>query len=220
MTETLFKKPLIIILEGPTGVGKTTLSHYLRNKLVGLGYQVYHVPEFSDQITGHYLREKAKYGKNKPFWLESFSGLLMFLSDKVYSFEMAETKNNCIWIADRFITTQLIVGLRTIENNQQKVIIKKIIQDISSMVMQFFSENSLFVLLRATPEELETRLQERLETVLTEKQLRDLAYEVEKYSNLDTSAYPCKTLQILNTISIESAGELILNQLPIQRSQR
>jgi polynucleotide 5'-kinase involved in rRNA processing len=48
----MVKKLRLIIIEGPAGSGKTTLSHCLYNYLQVKGYKVGMIPEFSDNEIG------------------------------------------------------------------------------------------------------------------------------------------------------------------------
>lgn len=212
-------KPRIIALEGAAGVGKTAVQRLLYQALVNKGIPVKIISEFTDSPLGEILKENCQYGSPRPNWLTNTGGTFAFLADKLHALEMASQMPEFIWITDRLITTQLILGLRDIHSELNKTLIREIISVLSSLVKGYFSNDSFLILLEAPLEELKKRMEERIGSPLEGEQLSLLKQEIQDYSNLDRSFEEWNSLRVIASGSIDLVVETLLDEVESKWSQ-
>src|SRR5947207_1104289 len=190
------EKPILIALEGPAGAGKTALQHFLCQELASRGINAAALPEFSDSSLGQLLKRHAGYGESKPSWTVGLGGLLAFLADKVSLIEGIRGLPKKIWISDRFLSSQLVLGLNEITSDWEKQLAKKIISETMEWASRQFSEGSLLIFLEAPVEVLAERLENRLGVRLLKTQRILLKDEVQEYRSLDLSLQRWKQLRV------------------------
>ena len=71
-------KDTIIIVEGPQGVGKTTFTNYLREKIAST--DLYRLTGIKDKTEAGYLKIKRKYMKLLEMW-KTVKMLIWFLTE-------------------------------------------------------------------------------------------------------------------------------------------
>jgi len=201
-------KPRVIALEGPAGVGKTTLSKQLLKQLTQVGVDAQIVPEFSQSDLGKVLATHAAYGQAKPSWTIGMAGTLAFIADKVHMLEIAAQSTDRVWICDRFVTSQLVLGLRGATSKPELELTENIIILVLASLKRSFSDDSVILLLEASHSMLKTRLETRLGRSLTLYELRDLADEINRYAELSP---PLARWQHVRVHAEETGEELVSN---------
>src|SRR5712692_1203611 len=68
------EKPRLIVIEGPAGVGKTTLTQHLSQRLAARGISTLALREFSDSPLGIALEDSSYYGQARPPWVLGVGG--------------------------------------------------------------------------------------------------------------------------------------------------
>lgn len=177
----------LIILEGPAGVGKTTLQRFLYKKIKTKGLNVGILPEFSQDKFGRLIENNCQFGQKKPEWLTEVGGLWIFLSHKINQLEIVLSKRNKIWILDRYLLSQFILGLRLIEKKEDKIFARKTIQLISDWIFKKISKQSFVIFLDAEIEILQKRLEQRINRKLSSKEIDLLKDEIKQYRILSES---------------------------------
>ena len=203
--------PRLIILEGPAGVGKTTLSLYLKEGLIRKGIDAKTIPEFSNSPLGSLIEQNSLYGSSVPYWLTGVGGSMAFLADIMASIDLEKSDSNHVWIADRFTISQLILGLNAIGGPEEKKTMMRIIIEASDLVNTYFSKDSLLIILEAPINLLRIRLEERLNKPLSQNQLRTLKEEIEGYSSLKYSFHSWKVININATNNVKIVGNNIID---------
>ena len=140
-------KPILIVLEGPAGVGKTTMQKFLHESISLKNVIVDSLPEFSNSKIGKLIEEHSYFKQENPSWLLGINGLMIFLADKIKVLENAQYDKEKLWICDRFITTQYILGLKEISGKKDNLFAKEIIQRVFDWSLEKISEQSIFFFL-------------------------------------------------------------------------
>jgi len=203
--------PTLIILEGPTGVGKTTIQDFLQNALKSKKIHVDILPEFSKNKLGQLIEKNSHYGQEKPEWLMGISGLMLFLADKINRIETARMDAGKIWICDRFISTEFILGLKTISGKEDNLFAQETIQQVFEWSLKKISKHSVFVFFDANVDILQGRLEKRIARRLTQQELINLDDEVREYRQLVNSWKNQNTFVVENNSSVDIVGNKILN---------
>jgi thymidylate kinase len=203
--------PNLIILEGPTGVGKTTIQDFLQKTLKSKKIHVDILPEFSKNKFGKLIERNSHYGQEKPDWLMGISGLMLFLADKINRIEMARMDTGKIWICDRFISTEFILGLKMISEKEDNLFAQKTIQQVSEWSLKKISKHSIFVFLDGNVDILQRRLEKRIARKLTQQEFRNLDDEIRGYRQLVNSWKDQNTFVVENNSSVNIVGNKILN---------
>lgn len=203
-------KTRLIILEGPAGVGKTTLQEYLYKNLTLKGLPVSLLPEFTNHASGKLIKKNSKYGQQKPEWLIGMGGMLAFLSDKITALEEAVRNPDRIWICDRFIATQFVLGLKGIED---KKVAEQIIRQINDWARNNFSVKSCLVLLDAPLDVLRKRLSLRMKRNLTPVETELLKGEMAQYSKIKLYFGTWQRMRVKATDELHEVGDKIITEL-------
>lgn len=188
----------LIILEGPSGTGKTTIQKALQASLLSQGLEVDILPEFSHSPLGQKLREESIFGVALPPYLLELSGAFAYLSDKLFLLEEAAQARNRIFIMDRFIISQAILGSYFTEELASKELLLNLIREIFFLVQNKFSAKSRLFILEASPEVLVDRLEHRLQKKLPDSeknfiQENSQAYRQFPYTDFAWPAFFCST---------------------------
>lgn len=191
----------IIILEGPAGSGKTTLCKKIYDYLYRKDYKVGLITEFSNNEIGLIIKHNSIYGENNPNWLNGFGGVLIYLGDKINLFNEILKRDFDFIIADRFITSQYILGLPTIENCKEREIANSLINQTE----QYFKENIfqkywIFNLTLPTDIIIQ-RLSDRIGRKLSSFEMNNIYNEVAGYKNLQS--YTSLTISELDNYEID-----------------
>lgn len=208
------EKPFLIALEGPAGVGKTALQHFICEELVSRGINAAALPEFSSSLLGELLERHAAYGEAKPSWSVELGGLLAYVADKVSLVEGIIGLPRDIFISDRFLSSQLILGVREITGQLERRLATKIISQTMEWAAQQFAENSVLVFLEAPVEMLAERLEQRLGATLLQTQRTLLDDEIREYRSLDFSLPRFKQVRVDATPPIEIVANQIISLIP------
>jgi thymidylate kinase len=209
-------KPYLIVLEGPAGVGKTTLQHFLWQAFIANGIKASLLPEFSDSPLGEALRSNTNYGQPKPSWVLSAGGVLAFLADKLYLLEAAARNPSDVWIADRFITSQLILGLSGIETEQDRELMRQIIMLIFQLIDEHFSDGSCLVFMEAPLDVLKQRLQKRTGQLLSQAQMLLLEEEIRQYAHLTFPWNKWNQFHLNSSAPLESLAKQLISAISSQ----
>jgi thymidylate kinase len=206
-------KPRLIVLEGPAGAGKTTVQRFLWQSLVADGIKANLLSEFSSSPLGEALRNDTRYGQQKPPWVLGVGGVLALLGDKIFSLATAAEDAGAIWIADRLIISQLILGLRSIETGWERTLMEEVITSLFFWVGDFFSDESFLVLLEAPLDVLAQRLQGRTGHSLTQAQRFLLQDEISRYAHLSFPLPGWNQVRISSHTSLESLGGQLIHTI-------
>jgi thymidylate kinase len=210
------EKPFLIALEGPAGTGKTTLQRFLCQELASRGMNAAAIPEFSCSPVGQLLKQHSEYGRPKPDWIVGVGGLLSFLADKVSSFEATTEARQTIWISDRLMSSQFVLGLKEIKTEWERQLARKIISQTMEWASRKFFEGSVLILLEAPAEVLVQRLEKRLGVALTQKQRTLLEDEVQEYRSLNLSLQNWHEARMNSGLAIENVADRIISLIPPQ----
>jgi thymidylate kinase len=186
----------IIVLEGAAGTGKTALRASLERALRKEGYSVKKIPEFSGTPLGKAVKNSSFHGATRPPWLVGMGGTLAYLADKIHLIETVDVSEHTIWIADRFILTQLVLGLKQIPQRQNADLLRRFINDLSELMGSRFAEDSLLVILDSSVPILRRRLYKRSGKILSREQLRSLRIERQMYSSSVINVRGWKTIRL------------------------
>lgn len=122
-------RPILIEIEGPAGVGKSTLAGGLTNAL-GIEFKkVGLATEFSGSPVGSLLRKVSPRLEYRLDWQEGFGGTMFYLADKVVSISQTVAKGASIVVSDRGLTTQYVTALRT-TNSVDSAQIVSLVQEV------------------------------------------------------------------------------------------
>ncbi len=214
MTSPQPSKPLLIALEGPAGAGKTTLQQHLWQQFLTQGVSAECIPEFSESDFGKNLRDNAQYGQAKPDWTIGIGGTLAFLADKIKLIEATnESPPRTVWISDRFVTSQLVLSIREIDDDREKEITENIILLALEWSASRFSSESLIVFLEAPLEVLEKRLSSRIGRSLTPGQSLHLQEEIYRYARLSYLLKGWNKINVSSTIPIHLLSHQLVNTI-------
>lgn len=203
------ERPRLVALEGAAGAGKTTLQRHLAEAFAAKGFKVGVISEFSGSPLGRRLHDVAGFGEPKPAWSLGLGGLLAFLADKLHSLEAVAAAPGRVWVVDRLVTSQLILGTRGIKTGREKDRARAIISLTQSWVEETFSAESVLVILEAPLEVLAERLRRRIGRALGPDQLRLLEDEAGGYANLDAAPSGWSIARV----SATAPAELLAGQL-------
>lgn len=168
--------PRLLALEGPSGVGKTTLfnllalNEELNKRQLGL------VGEFSETPYGQALDQNCTNSYDKR-WDLNLGGLIAYIADKTLEFNRVLSTNPEVIIADRFFSTQRILSLPLIKDLDCRETGITLICELENWARRKFAPNSLIVVLTATSGTLKNRLGRRLGRELTEQELERIYWE-------------------------------------------
>ncbi len=205
------KKPRLIILEGPAGVGKTSVQKYLSEAFSLKNINVGTLSEFSENELGKFIKKNSRYEFENPYWLKGINGIMFFLADKINMLDVAHLEGNKIWICDRFISTQFILGVRTVNNVEDKLFANEIIQRTFDWSMKMISDNSIIIFLDSNIDILKRRLKNRIDRELSQQEISDLEYEITEYRRLAVSLNYKNTIKVNADQSINDIGDEILD---------
>lgn len=203
------KKPRFIIIEGPAGVGKTTMQKFLSDFFLLRNTVVDTLPEFSNNKFGEFIEEHSQFEHKTPSWLLGLNGLMIFLSDKIKVLEDAQFEKDKLWICDRFITTQFVLGLNAISTPKDKVLGRDIIQRVFDWSLEKISKHSVFIFLDNNLEILQSRLENRINRALTQQELNNLELEINGYRKLANSIEAKNTFVIDANLAVNEVGNKI-----------
>jgi thymidylate kinase len=203
------KKPCLIIIEGPAGVGKTTMQKYLLDTFSIKNMSIDSLPEFSNNEIGLLIKENCQYENENPNWLSGINGLMLFLADKISVLETTYHEWEKIWICDRFITTQFVLGLNAISNEKDSLLAKETIQRVFEWSLEKISEQSIFIFLDSNLDILQSRLENRINRSLTKLELNNLELEINGYRKLANSIEAKNVFIIEANHSVNDVGNKI-----------
>lgn len=207
------KKPILIILEGPAGAGKTTIQEFLLQSLKSQKKIIDVLPEFSKNKLGQLIKNNCQYGQEKPKWLTGISGLMLFLVDKINKIDKATIDGNKIWICDRFITTEFILGFNMINQKEDNLLAHEIVQNVYKWSLKKISKQSVFIFLDCSFDILKNRLEKRIARKLTQSELYSLDNEISGYSQLAKLLNCPNILVVDSNSSVSIVGDKIINHL-------
>lgn len=210
-------KSRLIVLEGPSGTGKSTLQKHLAENLESRGYRVGLLPEFSESPLGTMLQQASQVDKLLPNFLQNLSGALTYLADKTFLLEKALREPNKIWIMDRFLISQDILGAHFIEQENGQDSLQQVIKQMKDWAEESFSDQSLLIVLNTSLPVLKERLEERLQHPLSKKDQKFLKTNIRAYQQYPYNNYQWKKRFIPNEGSLEETIAILLGQ--IVRSQ-
>lgn len=178
------KKCQLIIIEGPSGSGKSTIAKKVKNHIAEMNFKVGLIPEFSNSKIGKLLEKNSQFGEDQDNNFKDLCGVLLYINDKVSSIKSISSENFDYVIADRFITTQLILGLPTIKNESEREIIKALICNLENELIKNF-DSYLGFNLKVDKVNLISRLSNRTNKKLNKKDIMNLNYQIEAYEQLN-----------------------------------
>jgi thymidylate kinase len=190
------KKPRLIIIEGPAGVGKTTIQFLLQKTLKSKKIDVDILPEFSKNNLGQLIKNNCQYGQIKTDWLTGISGLMLFLAEKINKIEIASVDVEKIWICDRFTTSEFILGFKSISKKEDILFAQQTVKHVYEWYINKISKHSIFIFLDCNSDILKERLEKRIARKLTNPELICLNDEIQGYRQL------AKTLKTTNTLVV------------------
>lgn len=213
MRSARHSKPRLIVLEGPAAVGKTTLQHLLWSELGADGITTKCIPEFSESVLGESLRDNSQFGDSKPDWMIGLGGTLAFLADKTKLLEDALRTPETVWICDRLITSQLVLGVKGITREREKELVMTMVRVLSGWIEASFAKDSIMILIEAPIAVLKNRLEARVGRPPTPDELRLLVEEIDSYAALKSfpDSWPCVRLNSnkpLKSILAETMGNI------------
>ena len=135
---------------------------------------------------------------------------MIFLADKVEVLENAQYDKEKLWICDRFITTQYILGLKEIGDKRDNLFAKEIIQRVFDWSLEKISKQSVFIFLDSTIDILQKRLEIRTKRNLTLQELNNLEFEINGYKNLANSIEAKNTFIVEANNSVSEIGNQIM----------
>jgi thymidylate kinase len=203
----------LLIIEGPAGVGKTSIVNILKSKFTQLNIPAGIITEFSENNFGRLVEQNAAYGKPKPDWLKGLAGFFIFLSDKINSLNNIAANPGITWICDRFFDTQIVVGLNGIDKPQEREFAENITKSLASLYLDKLPANALFVFLKADLGTLIKRLELRIERPLNENEITELENEVAGYDAVKSSFYCRRILEVWNDGDMENTIQVILKNM-------
>ncbi|MDX2303858.1 MAG: hypothetical protein NW226_13715 [Microscillaceae bacterium] len=188
--------PILLVFEGPSGTGKTTLQHHLGQYLQHKNLKIKILPEFSTSPLGRIIAQYSKFGHELPFFLRGLNGALAYLSDKLYLLEKNLSSANEILILDRFILSQWILGSYFIKDEHSKQVLQQIIMQTKKWIEANFSQKSVIILLQSSSESLVARLEKREEFILDSENKAFLQQNVSDYNNFDYNLFEWNKLYL------------------------
>jgi len=193
-----FDRPRLLALEGPAGVGKTELAVAMESILSQSGKRVTLVSEFSQTPLGLALHPAAAYGQSEPRqqWIQGLGGSLAFLSDQVAQFEAVCPSDTDWIIADRFLISQIVLGIGHDVSKTLTLAIEEIVTALIRWVSSRFHERSVLVFLDASSGICRTRLEARTARPLREHEILQTELESERYRKLSQLSFPWKSVRL------------------------
>ncbi len=204
---------ILIILEGPSGTGKTTIQEALHTNLRNQGLEVDMLPEFSHSPLGQKLRNESIFGVPLPPYLLELSGAFAYLSDKLFLLEEAAQAENRICIMDRFIISQAILGSYFTEDLASKQLLFNLIREIYYLIQTKFSPKSRLFILEAPSEVITARLEKRLQRTLRAEEKAFIQENKEAYRQFPYSDFEWPTFFCDSVDNSQATVQEILNHL-------
>lgn len=212
----LKKKNRLIVLEGSSGTGKTTIQFHLSHILKTRGYRVETVDEFSQSPLGEMLRtSRALQGSGYPEYLKNFAGAMTYLSDKIYSLECYLGKDADFIIIDRYFISQIVLGSLLIEDRVLKRKLSKMALETHYGFIKNFSESSRIFILNCDIEEVIRRLERREGVKLSAANALYVTQTAKLYANFSYDRLRWKTQFISSDGNIDNVTNEILTHLLI-----
>jgi len=146
-------------------------------------------------------------------------GTVAFLADKLKLLETAAEDRDTVYVSDRFVVTQLILGLRSVKGECEKKLTTDMISTALAWIELTFSDDSIVVILEADLQILRQRLEQRVGRKLTTTELRLLSDEICAYAGLEPNLVGWTRIKIHSTKPLESiASDLVSRILPIWKT--
>jgi thymidylate kinase len=209
----------LIAFEGPAGSGKTALQKTIYQLLLADGVKVGMIHEFSESPIGKLLQRNSCYGFPKPSWLRGLAESSTMLADKIFSLESAASQPDTIWISDRFLTSQFVLGIRELSDEREAELIRNMISLTVSWATSRFLADSFVIMLEAPLEVLRQRLQNRLGYPLTESQVSSLREEIRQYSSIEPDLEGWNVIRVNSVPSVESVGQQLVKTISSRWAQ-
>ena len=183
--DVLSFKPRLICLEGPAGVGKTTLCTALSRALAMAGIPSVSIPEFSATTLGRSLSgQLVRFGP--PPRLEPEVVFGRCVSDKLRNLAAASATRSPGWlIADRGLVTQWVLGVPAIRDPDNRASAGQLLARASNELSRTFTVTTLF--LSAPFDQHLSRLSGRLRRSLSRGEAAEIQRERDAYRELGTS---------------------------------
>lgn len=207
-----------LVLEGPAGVGKTTLLPLVCAELAGMGMQAVAMPEFCSGPLGNYLRDEALQDKTRmQRQLNGLPSLLAFLTSRVALLAEVNEREGDVVVCDRFFPTEILHALHDLAETGEQLAGSAIIAAILRWADHFLAPDSLIVRLVAADNRL--RLEQRLGCVL-DQQLLDWCLSSERrYETLPDLGLPWEVTRVPNDMPPQTVARDI-GRIALERWQR
>lgn len=204
----------VIILEGPTGTGKTSVGKELVKHYSESNRTVKLISEFSFTPVGKILFEQSSIKKTYPDYLKDIPGALIYLSDKLYMIkkELDQTNTDLI-IFDRFIMSQLILGKYFTTDNNEAQVIEKIILIVNQWLLTLFGNKTMVFYFNSKYEIIANRIENKIGMSLDSEGEKYLKATIEAYQEYDWQSLSWKACLIRNNTSIDDCLRIILKEI-------
>lgn len=204
----------LIILEGASGSGKTSIQLALHRSLSDKGYKVKSINEFSDSPLGVLL--KNAHGLHKhgyPHYLKNLAGALTYLSDKVYGLQTCISESFDFIILDRYFISQIILGSALISDHHYINQLQNIVLETHLTFKNSFSNQSRVFTLECEFPEIIQRIEKRESIILSSENINFIAKTAAHYKVYDYTLYGWQHKFISTDLGMSDSIDKIMNVL-------
>lgn len=175
-------KPRLLCIEGPAGIGKTTLSNVLFFKAKQNDLNIKVISEFSSTELGGYLSKTLERFTNNPSSLSTAQTLIHCICDKLASLLDPHPPQSAITVIDRGFISQTVLAIPNISANNELSLALSLIDFCNNWLTSCYELKTLFLSLPV--DENIKRLEGRLGRPLNVEEIEIMNYEVKQYHAL------------------------------------
>jgi dTMP kinase len=207
-------KGRIITIEGIDGVGKSTQSQLLVERLRSQGYSVvsFDFPEYEQSPFGNILRRFLSGEFGDPIAMDPFATALLFAGDRYHARAaiLEARQNNDFLVINRYVPSNLAYGCAKLALQQRLSERSRLIAYTEQLEYEMLGlpRPDLVVFLDAEPSKTEAQLHTRYyETGIDRKDAYERSLDLQ---NLAVQQYRYLSLELPKWITVDTAGQSIL----------